>query len=114
MSKEEIVNKLSTAAQQHGLAYREIDWLKPLYLPQDHFMIKTLMRVYGLISGDLIAKPIATGGATYARAIDNCVAFGALFLDEKNTEHQPNERVILKNLYKAMGIYAQAIYDLTR
>ena len=114
ISKEEIVNKLSTAARRHGLTYREIDWLKPLYLPQDHFMIKTLMRVYGLISGDLIAKPIATGGATYARAIDNCVAFGALFLDEKNTEHQPNERVILKNLYKAMGIYAQAIYDLTR
>ena len=50
MSKEEIVNKLSTAAQQHGLAYREIDWLKPLYLPQDHFMIKMLMHVYGPVS----------------------------------------------------------------
>ena len=114
ISKEEIVNKLSGAARKYGLAYREVDWLKPLYLPQDHFMIKTLMRVYGLSSGDLIANPIATGGATYARAVDSCVAFGALFPDEKNTEHQPNERVVLKNLYKAMGIYAQAIYDLTR
>lgn len=114
VSKEKIVKKLSVAARQHGLVYREVDWLRPLYLPQDHFMIKTLLRVYGLISGDLISDPIATGGATYARAIDNCVAFGALFPDELNTEHQPNERVVLKNLYKAMGIYAQAVHELTR
>lgn len=114
VSKEKIVDKLSAAARRHGLVCREIDWLGPLYLPQDHFMIKTLMRVYGLMSGDLISNPIATGGATYARAIDNCVAFGALFSDEANTEHQPNERVVLKNLYRAMEIYAQAIYELTR
>jgi predicted dipeptidase len=112
--KEKIVHKLSAAAQRYGLAYREFDWLGPLYLPQDHFMIKTLLRVYSLISGDLLSDPIAMGGATYARAIDNCVAFGALFPDEPNTEHQPNERVVLKNLYRAMTIYAHAIYELTR
>ncbi len=114
VSKEKIADKLSAAARRHGLVCREVDWLGPLYLPQDHFMIKTLMRVYGLMSGDLISNPIAIGGATYARAIDNCVAFGALFSDEANTEHQPNERVVLKNLYRAMEIYAQAIHDLTR
>lgn len=114
LSKELIVNRLSAAAAQYGLTYREVDWLKPLYLPQDHFMIKTLLRVYGLNSGELISDPIATGGATYARAMDNCVAFGALFPDELNTEHQPNERVVVKNLYKAMEIYAQAVYELTR
>lgn len=114
MPKEKIVNKLSAVARQHGLVYREVDWLPPLYLPHNHFVIKTLMRVYGLNSGDLISDSMAIGGATYARAMDNCVAFGALFPDELNTKHQPNERVILKNLYKAMGIYAHAIYELTR
>lgn len=114
VSKEKIVNKLSVAARQHGLVYREVDWLEPLYLPQDHFMIKTLLRVYGLISGDLLSDPITTGGATYARAMNNCVAFGALFPDELNTEHQSNERVVLNNLHKAMEIYAQAVYELTR
>mgnify|MGYP003619438161 FL=1 len=112
--KEKVVRKLSAAAQRYGLAYREFDWLAPIYLPLDHFLIKTLARVYGLISGDLITPPIATGGATYARAMDNCVAFGALFPNEPNTEHQPNERAVLKNLYRAMEIYAQAIYELTR
>lgn len=114
LSKENIVNKLSAAARRYGLVYHEVDWLKPLFLPQDHFMIKTLMRVYSLISGDLVSDPIATDGVTYARAMDNCVAFGAIFPDELNTEHQPNERVVLKNLHKAMEIYAQAVYELTR
>ena len=43
----------------------------------------------------------------------NCVAFGALTVDELLTEHQPNERPVLKNLYKAMEIYAHAVYELT-
>jgi succinyl-diaminopimelate desuccinylase len=112
--KEEVVVKARAVAARYGLEYKEFDWLAPLYLPLDHFMIQTLMRVYGEVSGDTVSKPIALGGATYARAIDNCVAFGALLPDELLTEHQPNERAVLENLYKAMEIYAQAIYELTR
>jgi acetylornithine deacetylase/succinyl-diaminopimelate desuccinylase-like protein len=108
------VAKLTAAAARYGLAYREFDWLPPLYLSPDHALIRTLMRVYSRASGDLISDPIVSGGATYARAIDNCVAFGGLFPDEPLTEHQPNECIVLKNLYRAMGIYAQAIHELTR
>jgi acetylornithine deacetylase/succinyl-diaminopimelate desuccinylase-like protein len=77
-------------------------------------MVTTLMKVYQQISGDTATEPRASGGATYARAMPNCVAYGALTADELLTEHQPNERVELKNLYKAMEIYAHAIYELTR
>lgn len=114
VSKDKIVVQLSAAAQRYGLVYREVDWLGPIHVPEESFITRTLMRVYGLVSGDLISPPITSGGATYARALDNCVAFGALFPDEPNTEHQPNERVVLANLYKAMEIYAHAIYELTR
>jgi succinyl-diaminopimelate desuccinylase len=114
VAKEDVVAKLSVAAARYGLAYKEFDWLAPIYLPKDHFMIETLMRVYRQVSGDEVSQPIASGGATYARAIDNCVAFGALFPGEILTEHQPNERADLRNLYKAMEIYAQAIHELTR
>jgi predicted dipeptidase len=112
IAKEEVVAKLSDAANGYGLAYREFDWLAPLYLPLDHFIIETLMRVYRQVSGDTISLPVSSGGATYARAMDNCVAFGALAPNELLTEHQPNERVVLKNLYKAMEIYAYAINEL--
>ncbi len=114
VSKEEIVAKLSVAAAKYGLEYKEFDWLGPIYLPLDHFMVTTLMKVYRQISGDAITEPRASGGATYARAMPNCVAYGALTHDELLTEHQPNERVVLNNLYKAMEIYARAIYELTR
>ena len=112
--RKEIVTRLSAAAVKYGLEYKEFDWLAPIYLPLDHFMIETLMKVYQQVSGDTVTQPRASGGATYARAIDNCVAFGALFPDELLTEHQPNERVVLINLYKAMEIYAHAIFALTR
>ena len=114
VSKEEIVKKLSAAAARYGLEYKEFDWLAPLYLAQDHPVIKTLMKVYHQYSGDETSEPIALGGATYARAFDNCVAFGPLFPGELLTEHEPNERAIMENLYRAMNIYAYAIYQLTR
>jgi acetylornithine deacetylase/succinyl-diaminopimelate desuccinylase-like protein len=40
------------------------------------------------------------------------VAFGALLPNEPVTEHQPNERVVLANLYSAMRIYAFALAEL--
>jgi acetylornithine deacetylase/succinyl-diaminopimelate desuccinylase-like protein len=74
-------------------------------------MVETLMNVYRQLSGDLVTPPKASGGATYARSMDNCVAFGALTVDELLTEHQLNERAVLKNLFAAMEIYAQAVYN---
>ena len=112
--KHEIVSKLSAAAAGYGLEYKEFDWLAPIYLPLDHFIVETLMKVYRQYSGDAVTQPRASGGATYARAMPNCVAFGALTQDELLTEHQPNERAVLTNLYKAMEIYAHAIFELTR
>ena len=112
--KEEIVAKLSTAALDYGLEYHEHDWLAPSHVPIDHFIVKTLLKVYQEHSGDTSTSPRASGGATYAWALPNCVAFGALMPDEEITEHQPNERTKLENLYKAMEIYAYAVYELTR
>jgi len=114
VSKEDVVKKISASAADYGLEYREFDWLAPLYLPKDHPVIETLMKVYRQFSGDEASEPIALGGATYARAFDNCVAFGPLFPGELLTEHEPNERLILENLYQAMKIYAHAVYQLTR
>jgi succinyl-diaminopimelate desuccinylase len=110
--KHEVVSKLEAAASRYGLEYKEFDWLAPIYVPKDHFIVQTLMNEYRQQTGDEVSEPIASGGATYARAIENCVAFGALFPNEPVTEHQPNERVVLANLYDAMQIYALAMFEL--
>jgi succinyl-diaminopimelate desuccinylase len=112
--KEEIVAKLSATAQEYGLEYSEFDFLKSIYVPKDHFLIKTLMGVYQEVTGDLVSEPISSGGATYARAMENFVAFGAVFPNQTKTEHQPDEHIELEEMFKAMLIYAKAIYQLTR
>jgi succinyl-diaminopimelate desuccinylase len=55
-----------------------------------------------------------SGGATYARAMPNCIAFGPRFSHTPLTEHKPNEYMVLEDLYRAMEIYARAIFALTR
>ncbi|WP_068556872.1 M20 family metallopeptidase [Thermotalea metallivorans] len=114
VTKEEIVSKLSAVAGKYGLAYKEYDWLKPIYIPKNHFLIQTLMEVYQEVTRDTLSQPISSGGATYARAIDNCVAFGAILPGREKTEHQPNEYIVLEDLYIALEVYAKAIYRLTR
>ncbi|TDT63261.1 M20 family metallopeptidase [Fonticella tunisiensis] len=113
IEKDEIVNKISRAANKYGLAYREYDWLKPIYIPKDHFLVRTLLGVYREVTKDMVSEPISSGGATYARAIDNCVAFGAVLPGRTKTEHQPNEHIVLEDMFIALEIYAKAIYKLT-
>lgn len=112
--RQEIVAKLSTVAGEYGLAYREYDWTAPICLPLDHPMIKTLIRVYREITGDIESEPESSGGATFARSIKNCVAFGPILSGRSTVAHQPNEYVVLEDLYVAMEVYAYALYELTR
>ncbi|HFI0707398.1 TPA: M20/M25/M40 family metallo-hydrolase [Streptococcus suis] len=76
------------------------------------FAVKALMAVYQEKAGDILSQPISSGGATFARTMKNCVAFGACFPDTEQTEHQENERMPLKDLEKTMDIYAEAVYRL--
>jgi acetylornithine deacetylase/succinyl-diaminopimelate desuccinylase-like protein len=114
VTKDYIVEKLKTSAEKYGFSYKEYDWLKSIYIPTDHFLIKTLMEVYQDVTKDTASEPKASGGATYARALDNCVAFGAMLPGKTKTEHQPNEHIVLEDLFVALEIYAKAIYKLTR
>ncbi|MGL5314034.1 MAG: M20 family metallopeptidase [Peptostreptococcaceae bacterium] len=109
--KEVVVKNLTDKAKAYGLRYEEYDWLKSIYVPADNFLVKTLRKVYEDETG-LDSAPLSSGGATYARALDNCVAFGSVFPSSPKTEHQPNEYVIIDELMHAAQIYGLAIYEL--
>lgn len=111
--KDTLVDQLSQKAQDYGLAYEEFDYLAPLYVPLDSELVTTLLEVYREKTGDQ-SPAQSSGGATFARTMANCVAFGALFPDAVQTEHQENEHIVLADAYRAMDIYAEAIYRLTR
>ncbi len=99
---------------KYSYTLEELDHLKPLYVPKDSELIQTLMSVYQKHTGDMETEPIVVGGATYARAVNNSVAFGALFPGEDEVEHQANEYVNIDSLKKAAKIYADAIYELAK
>jgi len=111
--KEDIVNPIKEKALEYGLEYNEFDWMESIYVPADHFLIRTLKEVYDEETG-YDGIPESSGGATYARAIDNCVAFGMVFPTSEKTEHQPNEFITMHDLVKATEIYALALYKLAK
>ena len=108
---EDLENAVKENAANYGLEFEQFDRLKSLYVPADSELIKTLVSVYEQETG-LEGTPKSSGGATYAKALDNCVAFGAMFPFDEKTEHQENERVNIKNMIKATEIYALSVYRL--
>ena len=109
--KNKLVQELSQIAEKYQLRYEEFDYLAPLYVPLDSELVSTLMAVYKEKTND-DSPAVSSGGATFARTMPNCVAFGALFPGALQTEHQANERTVIEDLYKAMDIYAETIYRL--
>ena len=111
-SKEETLRLVGEKAAEYGFAMKETDWLKSIYAPLDSRLATVLQKTYIQVTGDTESKPVISGGATYARAFDNCVAFGANFQNKPTTEHMPNEYVELENLHKALEIYYLALKEL--
>ena len=109
--KEDLVKRLSEVAASYQLQYEEFDYVAPLYVPLDSPLVSTLMAVYQEETGDQ-TPAMSSGGATFARTMENCVAYGALFPDALQTEHQANERAKLDHLYRAMEIYSETIRRL--
>ncbi|MDR7870393.1 MAG: dipeptidase PepV [Tissierellaceae bacterium] len=87
---------------------------KPLYVPEDNFLVKKLMDVYRSETGDNDSEPIAIGGGTYARAMENAVAFGPMFPGQKEVAHQKDEYISIDHLMKITEIYTKALYELTK
>ena len=109
--KDALVAHLQEIAASYQLEYEEFDYLAPLYVPLDSPLVSSLMAVYQEETGDK-TPAMSSGGATFARTMENCVAFGALFPSAEQTEHQANERAKIDDLYAAMEIYREAIQRL--
>ncbi|AOT68815.1 dipeptidase PepV [Geosporobacter ferrireducens] len=98
---------------ESGVEICELDHMKPIYMPKDHELVQRLMKVYREITGDQ-AEPITIGGGTYARAMENAVAFGPLFPGQPELAHQKDEYIAIGHLMKITNIYAQALYELAK
>ncbi len=110
-NNKEIYQNIKKSIKEYGLVIDEKQHLEPLYLPESHSLVKTLNKVYAEVTGEK-ASPVAIGGGTYARSMDNIVAYGALFPGKEKLAHKRDEYIDIDDLLMASKIYGQAILAL--
>lgn len=101
---------------KHTSSYLNVDFdtisYKPaLYIPKENKLVKTLCHIYNQETNSNL-EPVAIGGATYARAFDNCISFGSNFPGDKDMCHQTDEFIEIDKLLLSCQIYAKAILAL--
>jgi len=110
---DQVIDALKETLEGTGIEITDIEDKAPLYVQEDNFMIQQLKKVYEDITGEE-AKLISIGGGTYARAIDNAVAFGPLFQGQPELAHQKDEYIDIDHLIKITEIYGKAILELAK
>ncbi|MBF4691647.1 Sapep family Mn(2+)-dependent dipeptidase [Fusibacter ferrireducens] len=108
LNRSFIENGLRRVAEKYNLSYEVLGDLAPKYIEKTHPLVEKLTSAYEEETG-LDGTPRSIGGATYARSMENCVAFGAFFPGQARTEHQVDEFIDLDFLMKAVQIYAKSI-----
>ena len=99
------------AAHLPGINVEQKFFKMPHYVPASSELVQGLLDAYHKITG-LEKKAVATGGGTYARNLEEGVAFGASFPDDPDVAHQADEHVNLDSLMQSMKIFAHAIINL--
>ena len=107
-SLDELMERIRAAVKDAGIEVEIQGHNEPLHVPEDSELVRTLMKVYTEQTGQP-AKALAIGGGTYARAMKNAVAFGALFPGRQELAHQKDEYIDIEDLLLHTRIYAQAI-----
>ncbi len=107
----EILAALAEKAAASGIEMTADMVSEPHYVPEDSPLIKKLLEVYELVTGEK-GYCVAIGGGTYVHETENGVAFGAEFPGEENNMHGADESVSRESLIKNAKIFAAAICSL--
>ncbi|NLN50794.1 MAG: dipeptidase PepV [Acholeplasmataceae bacterium] len=111
---EDFIKRLTQAFNSLDADVEVLSHQKRLYINPDNENIQTILNVYKKHTGDQDAKPLTTGGGTFARAMENSVAFGPGFPGKPSYIHQPNEYLEIEDLLKMTMIYAESLYELAK
>ena len=95
--------------ESSGIEAEILDRIEGIHIDKDSFLVQTLMQVYRDVTGDMKAEPEVDGGCTYARTMQNCVAFGALLPDQENVMHEKNEHLRQAKSRHGLRIYLEAL-----
>ena len=111
-AKAEDLLKTWDAAYAKAGFVRTEETVKPgHFIPADSELVSTLMNVYNELNGS-DSKPLSMGGGTYARELDNAVAFGTVREGEESMCHMPNESISIEDIRFNTNVMAEAIKRL--
>ena len=108
-TEEELIAEIGKALPQATLTVEGRH--RPLYVSPDGELVTSLLSAYNEVTGEN-ASAISIGGATYARAFPNAVAFGPVFPGEDSKIHQKDESIALDAFLKCAEIYRAALFKL--
>lgn len=110
-NSSEMPTRVAQLSAPYGLSVSLRGDSKPLYVPEDHFVVQGLLRAYERVTGEK-GYTIAIGGGTYARSMENAVAFGNAYPGTDNRIHMPDEFVDLDEFVRNAKMIAAAIIEL--
>lgn len=84
----------------------------PHHVAASSKLVTALMESYAEVTGDTESKPMAIGGGTYAKVLEEGVAFGSMFPGEEELAHQAGEYISLDSLVNNLYIFVKAIQKL--
>ena len=111
VTKKELIKRLEKIGEMYGGKLEIIKHKKLLYVDEKSHLIKSLQKAYKAVMHE-DAELFTKGGASYARVLEQGVAFGATFPDEDPHPHMPNECMPLSSLIKAYEIYYASLLEL--
>lgn len=103
--------QLHRLSQQYGVSFVEEQYLPLSYLSPESRLIQVMGKAYFDVT-QINAQCFSKGAASYARALENGVAFGPTFPGDKTFVHEPNEQLSLKSLHKSIKIYVKVLISL--
>lgn len=84
------------------------------YVDPETPLVQKLVRVYQDVTGDGESLPVAHGGGSYARILENFIPFGPSIRGEELCFHKQDEHISCARLLLLSKIYARALYALAK
>lgn len=119
LNSQDILNTIKASVEKVD-PKMEIDVVahkEPHFVNPSSNLVQTLTSVYQEYTNDTFTPALTMGGGTYARTLDNFVAFGMNFITHPLPQyvggpHEKDEGIYVDDLVLASAIYAEALYRL--
>ncbi len=103
-NKEELMDLYKLQGEKYKFTPSYFKTSPSNYLPEDHWIVTDLKEAFQQVTGDS-TKPQFSGGGTYAKAMNNILAYGPLLPSSELTLHQYNEYISIEDYKVAYDVY---------